>query len=121
MSKLYRQHYHEQEWRPAMPQPQAVIRKFSEWMRMHRPDGQGHNVIESYKNSDDMMKAMLGKPSVPDTSEVITFTEVICDLCNAEIRPLVNQEGPSVENVVYDTGSMALCTACGMEWNKETA
>lgn len=69
---------------------------FSEFMKRFRPDGKGHIYIHC-----------------PGDYADISFDEVVCDLCNAEIPPMIEKEdGTSEESAVYMDGDYALCKRC---------
>lgn len=74
--------------------------KFPDWMKKYRPTGVG---VVAFTPLDAN-----GIPSGPD--EVIAeFTEVVCDLCNAEIPP--EDEDGNVTSVFSD-GSYSVCKTC---------
>lgn len=80
--------------------------KFKTWMRINRPSGVGVMTISGITADH--------KPKEP--KHVIKFTEVVCDLCKAEIKPTEKKhEGDTeeVESVIFDDeGSRALCREC---------
>ena len=69
------------------------------WMATFRPDGVGRIVIES-----------------SGQTEIIEFTEIVCDLCNADAG-VDHEDG--VEGRIYFTGSDSLCESCGLTVPKE--
>ena len=76
---------------------------FRAWMAKYRPDGVGRMGVSSIDAN--------GKP-VGDPWET-TFTEVICDFCNAEISPTIEVGGQTVDNIVIASDGYALCEDCG--------
>ena len=77
---------------------------YTKFIRKTRPTGQGHITIQGGD----------GKTST------ITFSEVVCDLCNVEIvqYPDKIRDDGFLENPVYLDGSYAICEDC---YNKSKA
>ena len=71
---------------------------YTKFIRKTRPTGQGHITIQGGD----------GKTST------ITFSEVVCDLCNAEIvqYPDKIRDDGFLENPIYLDGSYAICESC---------
>ncbi len=76
---------------------------FRAWMAKYRPDGLGHMGVSSMDAN--------GNPVGEYWST--TFTEVICDFCNAEITPTIEVGGQVVDNIVIASDGYALCEDCG--------
>ena len=69
--------------------PSVEILTFTEWMAKYRPDGKGRITVGGF--------------------DPIEFTEVICDLCNAEISP---KDRDGNETIMHVKGSYTLCPKC---------
>ena len=80
----------------------TIAYTFRAWMRKFRPDGLGHIVVGGFS------VGQCGEPLPKDATD-ITFTEVICDYCNAEIRPM---DADGKESTVYVQGSNSICSDC---------
>jgi hypothetical protein len=75
--------------------------KFSEWMRAFRPDGLGRISVGAQQEDGTWATAYQS-----------SFTEVICDFCNAEIPPKDEDEK---ESVLFASSSYAICAGCAKE------
>lgn len=80
---------------------------FTDWMRRYRPDGIGRIAVGQ---CDANMKP-IGK------QDVITFTEVVCDFCNAEIFP---KRKDGTETVIGMQFNNSLCEECTAKQEKES-
>ena len=76
---------------------------FRAWMAKYRPDGFGRIGVSS-------IDPATGKEVDPWET---TFTEVICDFCNAEISPKIEVGGEVCDNIVIASDGYALCEDCG--------
>ena len=83
----------------------AIAYRFRDWMRKYRPDGKGRIVVGGYS------VGQCGE-LVPEDTKEITFTEVVCDFCNAEIPPT---DGEGRESTVYVSDNNALCAQCASQ------
>jgi len=76
---------------------------FRAWMAKYRPDGLGHMGVSGM----DANGNAVGEPWST------TFTEVICDFCNAEISLKIEVGGEVCDNIVIASDGYALCEDCG--------
>jgi len=76
---------------------------FDEWMVNFRPDGVGKISIGSF----------------PGKIDTVTFTEVCCDFCNAEIVRDVREKENTRQSILHVLSGWTICEECAEQYKSE--